>query len=101
MHADITTTEPLNLQTVILPGTIPPAPAVMRILSFFNREELGHAIEVLIALLDVWDGDPDLEPNGDELDGSMGEDDFCIHNTGSDYAAGCPVSDPGGTDLER
>jgi hypothetical protein len=41
----------------------------------FNRDELGNAIEVLVTLLDVWDGDPDeetddpdLEPAGDEKD---------------------------------
>jgi hypothetical protein len=51
---------------VTLPRTIPPAPAVMRILDRFNREELGNTIEVLVALLDIWDGDPDDEPNGDD-----------------------------------
>lgn len=47
---------------------MPPAPAVMAILDRFNRDEIGHTIEVLVALLDVWDGDPDAEPNGDERD---------------------------------
>jgi hypothetical protein len=51
---------------VTLPGAIPPAPAVMAILDRFNRDELGNAIEVLVALLDIWDGDADTEPNGDD-----------------------------------
>lgn len=53
---------------VTLPGSIPPAPAVMRILDRFNRDELGNTIEVLVALLDIWDapGDPD-EPDFRQL----------------------------------
>jgi hypothetical protein len=38
----------------------------MAILNRFNRDELGNTIEVLVALLDIWDGDPDSEPNGDD-----------------------------------
>lgn len=51
--------------TETLPSTIPPAPAVMAILSRFNRDDLGAAIEVLVSLLDIWDGEPDREDNGD------------------------------------
>ena len=51
---------------VTLPGTIPPAPAVMAILDRFNRDELGNTIEVLVALLDIWDGDSDGEEGGDD-----------------------------------
>ncbi len=56
----------------------------------------GEMALILTAALDRHDGDCDLEPDGDERDGSLGEDDFCIHNTGGDYGPGCPVSDPGG-----
>lgn len=61
----------------------------------------GKIAAAMVDRLDDIDGDADLEPepdeaNGDERDGSMGEDDFCIHNTGGDYAAGCPIADPGG-----
>jgi hypothetical protein len=35
--------------------------AVARALNGFNRDQLGSAIEVLIALMDVADGDPDAE----------------------------------------
>lgn len=50
-----------------------PIPAVTRILSQFDRAKLGAAIEVMIALLDVADGDSDVEPNGDQEDASWQE----------------------------
>jgi hypothetical protein len=53
---------------VTLPSTIPPAPAVMAILDRFNRNEIGNTIEVLVALLDIWDGDSDLEVTDAEDD---------------------------------
>ncbi len=40
------------------------------------RPQIARLTEGLIAGLDVLDGDPDLEPGGDELDGSQCEDDF-------------------------
>lgn len=72
-----------------LPGTSPPAPAVMAILNRFNRTELGNAIEVLVALLDVWDGDSDLEEND-------AEDSFELSEWARAQAKGpgCNVSDP-------
>lgn len=36
-----------------------------------TREAVGAAVEVLIGLLDVLDGDADVEPNGDEADYSI------------------------------
>jgi hypothetical protein len=68
-------------------------PAVARILSRFDRPKLEGFIAVAIGLLDVLDGDPDEEANGDELDGDRAEDeagDF-IHNEGG---PGCTISDP-------
>lgn len=47
----------------------------------------------LIAHMDRQDGNPDIEANGDERDGSLGEDDFA-ELTG--YGPGCPIADPGG-----
>ena len=42
----------------------------MAILSRFNRDDLGAAIEVMVSLLDIWDGQPDDEEGGDlELTG--------------------------------
>lgn len=52
---------------------------------------IESSVQSLIETLDALD-DPDLEPNGDELDGDGAEDDFMDH-----YGAGlpgCPVADP-------
>jgi hypothetical protein len=73
-----------------MPGAATPA---QRILSGFTRGQLAGFIEVAIGLLDLAEGDPDIELNGDESDGSLGEDDFCSHNLGF-AGPGCPVSDP-------
>lgn len=45
------------------PGMLPPMPAVARILGQFDRDKLGAAIEVMIALLDITEPDPDAEPS--------------------------------------
>lgn len=50
-------------------------------------------IEELIGALDAADGDLDLEPNGDELDGSTAEDEFVVHGQ-SIGGPGCPFADP-------
>lgn len=71
----------------------PPA-AVARILSRFDRDQLAAFISVAIDLLDVADGDPDVELNGDEKDGSLGEDDFHDRSETWSGMPGCPVSDP-------
>jgi len=60
-----------------------------------SRTELGDTVEALIAILDATEDDPDLEPNGDELDGSGAEDDFGGHNVpGHLQGPGCPIADP-------
>ncbi|MCK9543194.1 MAG: hypothetical protein M0R03_14330 [Novosphingobium sp.] len=66
--------------------------------ALFDRGTIASAVEVLVAVLDAMDGDTDIELNGDELDGSMGEDDFCAHNQGIWPGPGCPMSDPGEED---
>lgn len=43
------------------PAAIAPMPAVTRILARFDRRQLAGFIEVAIGLLDVMDGDADLE----------------------------------------
>jgi hypothetical protein len=67
----------------------------MAILNRFNRDELGNAIEVLVALLDIWDGDPD------DQDTSDAEDDFALTGLANAYAQrngpGCFISDIGET----
>jgi hypothetical protein len=60
-----------------------------------TREQLAEIADVAIQCLDDADGDSDVEANGDELDGTAGEDDFYPHS-GWFGAAGCPISDPGG-----
>lgn len=89
-------TNPIEVETrlVTLPGTSPPMPAIARILCRFDRHQLEGFIAIAIDLADVLDGDPDREPDGDELDGSMGEDDFCPQHANSLGYPGCPISDP-------
>ena len=69
------------------------ATPIDRVRSTFDRAQLSGFIEVALALLDLTDGDPDVESNGDELDGTAGEDDFYPH---SNWLAqpGCSISDP-------
>jgi hypothetical protein len=69
----------LNTSTLIATGAQLPLAA------------LGDAIDALIALYDAAAGDPDLELNGDELDGSIAEDDFADHP--QHYGAGCAIAD--------
>lgn len=60
-----------------------------------SRRANGAMLENEIAELDAVNGDPDIELNGDERDGSMGADDFCLHKVPLTLqGAGCPVSDP-------
>jgi hypothetical protein len=62
-----------------------------------SREAIELAVEALIARLDEADGDPDLEPNGDECDGTNAEDEFLGGHAGGWWdGPGCPISDPGG-----
>jgi len=44
------------------PGMLPPMPTVARVLGQFDRDKLGAAIEVMIALLDIAEPDPEAEP---------------------------------------
>lgn len=91
-----------------------PAPAVMAILSRFERQHLANFITVAVDLLDAIDGDPDVEvedlagetvpvidradfppeeDDGDpDLEETGAEDSFMAHR----YAdgPGCPVGDP-------
>ena len=66
------------------------------------RAELARITERLIDRMDELDGDPD-EADGDELDGTAGEDDFDDHIANWLGFPGCPISDPGedGDDQEQ
>lgn len=88
-------TRPLGADSahVITPHNFPPAAAARiaaRMLDRFNRDELGNAIEVLVELLDVWDGDPDSENCGSEDDPI---------EPYAPYGPGCPIADAGGGDV--
>ncbi len=52
-----------------IPSAYPPAPAVMAILSRFDRKQLSGFIAVAIDLADAMDGDSDFEGqcNEDEI----------------------------------
>ncbi|HEX7822715.1 MAG TPA: hypothetical protein VF463_19100 [Sphingobium sp.] len=73
-----------------------PPPAVSRILARYDRPKLEAFIAIAIDLLDTMDGDTDLESPG-------AEDDFVIPYWQRRVVAngpGCPVSDPGGGNVE-
>lgn len=62
-----------------------------------SRNELADLCEQLIDRLDLMDPDPDLEWNGDELDGNNSEEDHGVCGTGRSGLwghAGCPIADP-------
>lgn len=73
--------EPLTL----VPG-LAPAAAIMRVLARFDREQIEMAAEVLIALLDLRDGDPDAET-------CATEDDFTPMPAEVDFGPGCIIAD--------
>lgn len=71
-------TQPLHPahQPVTFPGAFPPMPAVARILSRFDHDQLAGFIAVAIDLADALDGpaDPDsadFSPLGDRLDSTL------------------------------
>ena len=79
---------------VILPDHFSQAAAVM---ARFDRAAIGSAIEVLVGLLDVLDGDPDLEGECSEDEFSRCTDDGrAIEGDGP----GCEIADPSGMNDE-
>lgn len=67
------------------------------------RHELSRLTAAMIDRMDDLDADPDVEPNGDELDGHPGEDEFLDHAANLLGYPGCLIADPGedGNDRER
>lgn len=60
-----------------------------------TRHDLEALTERLIDYLDEQDGDHDIEPNGDEIDGTGAEDDYGSGSNSGIYShPGCPISDP-------
>lgn len=72
-----------------------PSPAMLEsAIRRLSRAELADLCEQLIDRLDTLDPDPDVEWNGDELDGSASEDEFMIHAYSFRSEPGCPIADP-------
>lgn len=73
-----------------------PSPALLETaIRRLSRNDLADLCEQLIDRLDALDPDPDLELNGDELDGTGAEDDFCDQNAPIHLQGpGCPLADP-------
>ncbi|MEC7819195.1 MAG: hypothetical protein VX454_11110 [Pseudomonadota bacterium] len=85
----------MGAQIIGGPSGIPSAALLDSAVRRLSRDALADLCEQLIDRLDALDGDPDLEPAGDELDGTGAEDD---HQTGCEGAIpypGCPIADPG------
>ena len=106
---------------VTLPPQFSAMPSVIQTLAKLDRQSLEGFISVAISLLDAADGDPDIEPAGDEADAAWiewhtrmlrrttglmfepfvdeedtettgAEDDFIKHR--GNYGPGCPIGDP-------
>ncbi|MEJ6010144.1 hypothetical protein [Novosphingobium aquae] len=76
-------------------AALPPLALFSQALPRLTRHELEGVVEMLMDRLDTVAGDPDIEPNGDELDGSDAEDDTYHHNWPIHlHGPGCPISDP-------
>lgn len=71
-----------------------PLPAMLATIPSLPRPVLSRLVARMIDRIDELDGDTDIEANGDELDGSMAEDDFHAQNHNWRGEPGCPVSDP-------
>ena len=71
----------------------PPA-AIMRMLALHSREQIEGFIEIAIGLLDLSDGDPDLEDATDAEDEGLTPLAIDVASDG----AGCLIADP---DLEH
>ena len=86
---------PITGTPVRAPFNPAPPAAVTRVLTRFDRADLASFIAVAIDLLDVADGDTDIEENGDEGDHSFAECEsgYAIAFDGP----GCPIADPGGS----
>lgn len=72
------------------------AAKIASIMARFDRRKLETFLEAGVELLDAIEGDHDLEPNGDELDGAIGEDDPLFHDEHplAGNGPGCDIADP-------
>ena len=67
---------------------------MLAVIPSLPRPALARLVQHAIDRMDDIDGDPDFGPDGDELDGSMAEDDFHPQNANWMGFPGCPLSDP-------
>lgn len=65
------------------------------------RPLLARMVQRMIDRIDELDGDTDVEPNGDEEDGSYCAEDEHDMPCGMEIGAGCPFSDAGEEDYRR
>lgn len=72
-----------------------PADIALSLIPSLPRPVLERLAQSIIDHLDDMDPDPDVEPNGDEQDGSQSEDDFMDHGERWKQEPGCPIADPG------
>ncbi len=70
--------------------------AVLIQVAILPRHALERLVQRAIDRLDEDDGDPDLEPNGDETDGTAAEDEIIGQGwiARRNHGPGCPISDP-------
>lgn len=66
---------------------------MLAVIPSMPRPALARLVQQAIDRMDDIDADADLEPSGDEFDGSLGEDDFCCHDAGSAPGPGCSLSE--------
>lgn len=77
------------------PRYFTPVPSLGLVFSSRDRKALAAFVEAAINLMDVLDGEDDLELNGDEADHNQAEDDFCKWRKKGE-GPGCDIGDPGG-----
>lgn len=82
------------MATATLPRTDAPSTALPPNLAAMPRNAVHDLIELLIVELDARDGDPDVEANGDELDGDQGAEDAFMSHSQHMAGPGCAISDP-------
>ncbi|MEJ7926371.1 hypothetical protein WG908_06310 [Sphingobium sp. AN641] len=73
---------------------------MLAVIPSLPRPALARLVQHAIDRIDNIDGDPDVEPDGEELDGLLGEDDFHPQNALWLGYAGCPIADPDEDDSE-
>lgn len=86
-----------TLRAESAPIKLPPVLAFIMGAPVAPRSAVERTIERAIEALDTIDGDPDLEPDGDETDGNGAEDDVCAWFA-FDRGPGCAVADAGISD---